>query len=170
VQQSQSALPISSPKAPTRVARWIARANAWLAVREAQRGRFTRRDARFNFRRAEVAIGVWLVDRATAEFAPSVWPIHRATLHWRLHELVVGTAQNFEFQIDNDVPFARLTKATFDTQDANVAFFHFDEVMRIKVGISELSVSFRRTDHVRTDWGVKGWTLAFVSNQPVPTT
>jgi hypothetical protein len=170
VQQSQPAVPISSPKAPTRVAGWIARAKAWLAVRETQRGRFTRRDARYDFRRGEVAIGSWLVDRATAEFGPSLWPIRRATLHWRLHELVVSNALNFEFQIDGEVPFAHLTKVTIDTKDKNVLIFYFDEVMRITVGISELGLSFRHTDRVRTDWGVKGWTFAFGSSRPVPTT
>jgi hypothetical protein len=170
VQQSQPAVLISSPVARSKAARRRVLADAWSAVRNAQRGRFTKRDARYDFKRGEVAIGVWRVDRTTAEFAPNLWPIHRATLHWRLHELVVSKALNFEFQIDKEVPFAHLTKATMDIMDERWVIFYFGDAMRITVGTSELALSFRRTDKVRTDWGVKSWAFAFGLNQPVPTT
>lgn len=142
---------LNQQKAPSRAAGWLARVKARLAVAKVARGRFTRRDAEFNVRRGEFTIGFWLRERD----------------HFRLHKLVVGNALYFEFQIEKDVPFARLSGTTFHSSKL---LFYFGKLMRITVGISELNVSCRRTDETRSDWHVKRWEFPLKSNPPVPTT
>lgn len=129
----------------------IARAKAKLALYKLTRGRFTRRDTEFDVRRGELAVGFWLRERD----------------HWRLHKVVVSNVLYFEFQIDKDVPFARLSRTTFHSSKL---ILYFDEVMYITIGISDLNVSCQRTDVTRSDWTVKRWRFPFRSNPPVPTT
>ena len=131
------------------------RREAERAVRgKVGRARFTRRDASYNVRSGQVTIGVWLVDRESAEFSPGAWPIRSATLHWRRHDIVVEKALNYEFHIENDVPYAVLTRVKFHP---NKVEFAFGEVMGVTVGVGELCVTSRRTDDVRSDWGVRAW-------------
>jgi hypothetical protein len=137
-------------KAPSHAAGWLARLKARLAVAKVARGRFTRHNAEFNVRSGEFSLGFWLRERD----------------HFRLHKLVVGNALYFEFQIEKDVPFARLSGTTFHSSKL---IFYFGKIMRITVGISELNVSCRRTDETRSDWQVKRWALPFKSKPPVPT-
>jgi hypothetical protein len=142
-----------------------ARARAgWLLRGKVGRGRFTKHDAHYDPRRGQVTIGIWLVDRAAAEYQPSLWPMHRATLHWRRHDVVVDKALNYEFQIDREVPFANLTAVSFLP---NAMTFDFGEDMHIAVGMSEIALTCRRTDAVRTDWGVRGWTYAIGAKAPI---
>ena len=129
----------------------IARAKAKFSVFKLARGRFTRRDTEFDARRGELAIGFWL----------------REHDHWQLHKLVVRNALYFEFQIDEEVPFARLSRTTFHSSKL---IFYFGKVMHLTIGISELDVSSQRTDVVRSDWAVKRWRFPFRSNPPIPTT
>ncbi len=131
------------------------------------RGRFTKRDAEYDPRRGQVTIGIWLLDRAAAEYPPGAWPIRRATLHWRRHDIVVDKTLNYEFQIDRDVPFTQLSAVSYLTTSVT---FDFGSDMRITVGISELAVTCRRTELVRTDWGTPGWTLAFGPQRPIAAT
>jgi len=129
----------------------IARARAKFSVFKLARGRFTRRDTEFDARRGELAIGFWL----------------REHDDWRLHKLVVRNALYFELQIDEEVPFARLSRTTFHSSKL---IFYFGKVMRMTIGISELDLSSQRTDVIRSDWTVKRWRLPFRSNPPIPTT
>ena len=151
MKQVQQVGSVSLRKPRSGAAEWIARTKAKLAVRKIARGRFTRRDIEYDVRRGEVAIGVWLIDRG----------------QWRLHKLVVSTALNFEFQIDVEVPFARLSRATFDP---HMLIFDFDDVMRITVGVSEIRVSCVRTEKIRFDWAVERRIFPLKANPPVPTT
>jgi hypothetical protein len=120
------------------------------------RGRFGKQDARYDPRRGQVELGVWIPDRTTADYAPYFWRLKRATFHWRKHAIVVDNALNFEFQIDEEVPFAHLTHVAYGP---NKLTFTFGEAMRITIGVSDLNVSSHPTDAVRTDWGVKGFAL-----------
>ena len=118
------------------------------------RSRFTRQDAHCDPRTGEVTIGVWLLDRTTAQYAPGAWPIRRATVHWRRYDLVIAKALNYEFQIDEEVPYAVLSQVSFHR---NKVVFRFGRAMRMTIGIGELSIVSRRTKDVRLDWGVAGW-------------
>ncbi|MDQ6766322.1 MAG: hypothetical protein M3Z41_00705 [Candidatus Eremiobacteraeota bacterium] len=143
-------------------------AKAQRAIRnKIGRGRFTKRDADYDFHHGRVTIGVWLLDRRAAEYRPHFWPIRHATLHWRRYEIVVESALNFEFQIDRDVPFAQLSAGTFEPTTLTL---FFGDAMRIKISVSTLDVTCRRSETVRTDWGVKRWTLSFSPHPPVLTT
>jgi hypothetical protein len=159
MQQTQAQAP-----APFETARSIAERTTRDKI---GRSRFTKGDVQYDHRRCQVTIGVWLLDRASAQYPPSFWPIRRATLHWRRHDIVVDKALNYEFQIDKEEPFVDLSAITFEP---NLVTFVFGDAMRIAVGVSELSITCRRTDMVRTDWGVKGWTLAFATNPPILST
>lgn len=120
------------------------------------RGRFTKSDARYDLRRGQVDIGIWLPDRKTADYSPYFWRLKRATIHWRLNEIIVSNAVNYELQIDKETPFAQLTAMAFEPRSI-VAIF--GETMRITVGVSEVSVAVRQTETIRTDWGIKGFAL-----------
>jgi len=125
------------------------------AVRDKMgRARFTRHDACYDPRSCEVTIGLWLLDRTTAQYAPGPWPIRRAIVHWRRHNLTVAKALNYEFQIDEDVPYAVLSQVSFQR---NEVVFRFGRAMRITIGIGELCITSRRTKEVRMDWGTPGW-------------
>ena len=128
----------------------IARAKATLAMREIKRGRFTRRDTEFDIRRGEFAMGFWFMERD----------------QWRLYRLVVSNALYLEFQIDKEVPFARLSRTIFNETKL---IFNFEKVMRITVGISDLYMSCHRTDAVRSDWPINRWIFPFKWNPRVPT-
>ena len=144
---------------PSSFAARRARSEAERAVRgKIGRARFTRRDASFDIRSAQATIGVWLVDRESAEFSPGAWPIRPATLHWRRHDIVVAKALNYEFHIEGDVPYAVLTWVKFHP---NKVEFAFGDVMRITVGVGELSLTSKRTNEVRSDWGVQAWAFTF---------
>jgi len=149
---------------PTALTVRAARARVeWLLRGKVGRGRFTKRDAHYDPRRGQVTIGIWLVDRTAAEYTSSAWPIRRATLHWRRYDIVVDKTLNYEFQIDREVPFANFTAAGFLH---NALTFDFGDDMHITVGISEVALTCGRTDAVRTDWGVKGWTFAIGAKAP----
>ncbi len=150
MQETQTAAPVSAR--PLRAA-------AALAVRgKLGRARFTRTDATFDVRKAEVRIGVWVLDRASAEYPPGMWPLRRATVHWRRDEIIVANALNYEFQIEEEVPYALLTNAEFHP---NKVVFVFGRAMRMTVGVRELSVSCRRSKEMRTDWGVRSWAFTW---------
>ena len=145
-----------------------ARSRAERALRsKIGRGRFTKRDVHYEHRYGRVTIGLWLLDRTAAEYVPHFWPIRRATLHWRRHDIVVDKALNFEFQIDQEVPFAKLSAIACEP---NLLTFIFGDAMKIAVGISELSLTCRRSEVIRTDWGVAGWTFALATRPPALTT
>jgi hypothetical protein len=146
----QRADPLSAQAARSQAAQRIARAKATLAMREIKRGRFTRRDIEYDIRRGEFAIGFWFMERDL----------------WRLYKLVVSNALYFEFQIDKEVPFARLSRTVFNETKL---IFNFEKVIRITVGISELKLSCHRTEAVRSDWPVKRWIFPFKWSPRVPT-
>ena len=143
--------PVAHQEVRSRAAGWFARVKGEFAVSKVKRGRFTRHDTEFNVRRGKFMLGFWLRERRL----------------WRLHKLVVGNALYFEFQIEKDVPYARLSSTRFHSSKL---IFSFGKVMRITVGISELNVSFRRTDVTRDDWQVTRWIFPLKSNPPIPTT
>jgi hypothetical protein len=120
------------------------------------RGRFSKHDVRYDLRRGQVEIGVWTPDRKAADYSPYFWRLKRATFHWRKHAIVVDNALNFEFQIDEEVPYAGLTHVAYPP---NKVIFTFGAAMRITIGVSDLKVEAHETDAVRTDWGIQGFAL-----------
>lgn len=120
------------------------------------RGRFGKHDVHYDPRRGQVEIGLWVPDRTSADYSPYLWRLKRATFHWRKHFIVVDHALNFEFQIDEEVPFAQLTHVAYGP---NKVTFSFGDAMRITIGVSDLAVSSQPSDAVRTDWGIKGFAL-----------
>jgi hypothetical protein len=120
------------------------------------RGRFAKRDVHFDPRRGQVEIGIWIPDRKAADYSPYFWRLKRATFHWRQHAVVVDNALSFEFQIDEEVPFAELTHVAYGP---NKVIFRFGHAMRITIGISDLKIGSHETDAVRTDWGINGFAL-----------
>lgn len=120
------------------------------------RGRFGKHDARYDPRRGQVEIGVWIPDHNVADYAPYFWRLKRATLHWRQHVIVVENARYFELQIDKEVPFAQLTHVAYGSIEV---IFTFGDAMRITIGVSDLKVESHETDAVRTDWGIKRFAL-----------
>ena len=123
------------------------------------RARFIRTGARFDSLASEVHIGVWLLDKASVQYPPGAWPLRRATVHWRRHEIVIAKALNYEFQIDEEVPYAILSHVELHPTQV---VFRFGRFMRITVGVSELSIACRPTDDVRTDWGVSSWAFTLL--------
>ena len=126
--------------------------------------RFTKGDSRYHPIRGEVTIGLWLLDRTTAERTASMWPIGRATLHWRRHDLVIHDALSYEFQIDQELPYATLTAAQMAS---HVVILRFANDLSMRVGVKGLRLTRVRSDVVRTDWGVRGWVIALPRREPV---
>lgn len=124
-----------------------------------KRARFVKTDARFDHRNGEVTIGLWLPDRHATHYPPGLWPIRAATQHWRRYDVTVARALNYEFHIDDPKPYAQLTEVTFEPNEVR---FVFNEAMRIQVGVSQHSVSYRRTQHVREDWGIPAWAVTIL--------
>jgi len=147
---TQPTLADSDQEARSRAAECVARAKDKWTLYKVARGRFTRHDIEYDVRRREFSVGFWLRERD----------------HWRLHKLLVRNVYYFEFQIDKEVPFARLSRTTFHSSKL---ILYFGTAMHITVGIRKLSISTHRTDATRSDWGVKRWIFPFKSNPSVPT-
>jgi hypothetical protein len=124
------------------------------------RARFVKTDARFEFRKGGLTIGLWLPDRASTRYPAGWWPIRRATLDWRRFDVSVAKALNYEFQINCEKPYALLTDVTCRPNELRFTFD--DDAMHIRVGVSQHDVSCRRTDTVREDWGIPAWAVTIL--------
>lgn len=124
-----------------------------------KRARFVKTDACFDHRNSEVTIGLWLPDRHATQYPAGWWPVRPATQHWRRYDVTVTRALNYEFQIDQPKPYARLTGVSFGPNDIR---FLFDDAMLIRVGVSQHDLSYRRTGIVREDWGIPAWAVTIV--------
>jgi hypothetical protein len=128
-----------------------------------RRGRFSKRDVQYNPRLGRVEIGIWLPDRAGAEYEPYFLLLKRATLHWRLHTLTIANALNFEFHIEKEVPFAAFSAARLDP--SKVRLF-FEAAMFMTMGISELSITVDTKEQTRMDWDIKRLALR-LAREPI---
>ena len=124
------------------------------------RARFVKTDARFEYGKGGVTIGLWLPDRASTRYPAGWWPIRRATLDWRRFDVIVAKALNYEFQINCETPYALLTDVAYGPNE--VRFTFDDDAMHIRVGVSRYDVSYRRTDTVREDWGIPAWAVTIL--------
>ncbi len=129
-----------------------------------RRGRLSKRDVQYSPRLGQVEVGIWLPDRAGAEYEPYFLLLKRATLHWRLHALTVANALNFEFHIEKEVPFAHFTAAKLDP--TKVRLF-FEAAMFMTIGVSELSITVDTKEQTRMDWDIKRLALR-LARDPIP--